>query len=53
MQHKLLEREDIVKKMNYNPRDLITTVFSAFKEILEFAGISGTLYTQLQSGNIA
>ena len=31
MTHKLLEREDIVKKKTYHPQDLITTVFSAAK----------------------
>ena len=37
MPHKILERQDIVKKMTYHPQDPIATVFSAFKEFLEFA----------------
>ena len=41
MLYKLLEREDILKKTNYNPRDLIATVFSAVKKILEFSDIVG------------
>ena len=53
MPHKILEQEDIVKKTNYNPRDPIAIVFSAVKEILEFADITGTSYTQLQAFNIS
>ena len=53
MPHELLEREDIVKKTNYNPRDLITTVFSAFEKLVEFSDITGTSYTQLQAVNIS
>ena len=34
MPHKLLEREDIVKKTIYNPRHPIATMFSAVKELL-------------------
>ena len=39
MPHELLEQEDISKKMIYNPRDLIATLFSAVKELLKFADI--------------
>ena len=53
MLHELLKREDIVKKAIYNPRNPIATVFSAFKEILEFSEITGTSYTQIWSVNIA
>ena len=53
MSHKIQEREYIVKKKNYNPRDLIATVFSAFKEPLEFSDITWTSYTQLQAVNIS
>ena len=53
MPHKLLEREDTIKKTIYNPCDLIATVFSKVKEILEFSDITGTLYTQIQAANIA
>ena len=53
MLYKLLEREDIFKKKIYNPRDLITTVFSAAKKILEFADIAGMYRTQIQAVNIA
>ena len=53
MPHKLLEQEYTVKKTIYNPRNPITTVFSSVKELPEFAGITGTSYTQLQSVNIA
>ena len=50
--HKLLEREDIVKKTIYNLRNPITTAFSAVEEILKFDDITGTLYMQLQVVNI-
>ena len=53
MLHELLEWEDIVKETNHNPRDPIATVFSAVKEILNFADITGTSYTQLQAVEIA
>ena len=53
MPHELLEWEDIIKKTNYNPRDPITTVFSAVEELLEFADIPGASYTQLQAVIIA
>ena len=53
MPHKLLEQEYTVKKTIYNPRNPITTVFSSVKELPEFAGITGTSYTQLQAVNIA
>ena len=53
MMHELLEQEDIVKKTIYNPRDKIATVFSAVEELLEFAGITWTSYTQLQAVNIS
>ena len=53
MPHKLLEREDIVRKTIYNSHDPIVTVFSAVKELLEFSDITGTSYTQLQAFNIA
>ena len=45
MPHELLEREDIFEKTIYNPRNPIITVFSAVEELLEFADITGTLYT--------
>ena len=51
--NKLLERKDIVKKTIYNPQDPIATLFSAVKELLEFADITGTLYMQDQFVNIA
>ena len=51
--HNLLEREDIVKKTIYNPRNPITTVFSAVKELLDFTYIKGSSYTKLQAVNIA
>ena len=47
----LLEREDIVKKTIYNPRNLIATVFSAVEELLELSDITGTSYTKLQAVN--
>ena len=53
MPHKLLEREDIVKKIIYNPCDPIATVFSSVKELLEFYDITETSYTQFQAINIA
>ena len=52
MPHKLLEREDIVKK-NYNLRKPIAAVFSSVEELLKFAGITGTSHTQSQAINIA
>ena len=52
MPHELLEREDIVKKTIYNPRDPIVTVFSAVGELLEFSNIPGISYTQDQAVNI-
>ena len=53
MPHELLQREDIVKKTIYNPRDLIATMFSAVEELLEFSDITGTSYMQLQAVNVA
>ena len=53
MLHKLLERKDIVKKTSYQHRKLIETLFSAVKELLELANITGNLYTQHQAANIA
>ena len=53
MPHKLFERKDIVKKTTYHTQDLIVTVFSAVEEILEFANITGTSYTQHQAMNIS
>ena len=53
MLHELLEQEDIIKKTIYNPRDPITTVFSAVEELLEFTNITRTSYTQLQAVNIS
>ena len=41
MPHELLEREDIVKKMIYNPHKPIETVSSAVEELLKFADIRG------------
>ena len=52
MPQELLQREVIVKKMIYNPRDPITTVLSSVEELLEFADIMGTSYTQFQAINI-
>ena len=53
MQHEILEREDIIKKTIYNPRDPIAIVISTVEELFEFADITGTSYTQLQAVNIA
>ena len=53
MPHKIIERKDIVKKTTYNPQEPIATILSAVKELLEFANIAGTLYTQLQAVNIS
>ena len=53
MPHKLLEREDIVKKNIYNSRDLIATALSVVMELLKFSDITGTFYTQLQVFNIS
>ena len=53
MPNELLEKEEIAKKKIYNPREPITIVFSAVKELLEFTDIIGTSYTQLQAVNIA
>ena len=47
MLHEIVEQEDIVNKTIYNPRDPITTVFSAVEEILEFSDITGTSYKKL------
>ena len=52
MTHKILEREDIVKKTFYNPRDLIITVFYAVEELFNFSDITGTSYTELQAVKI-
>ena len=38
--------------MIYNPLDQITTIFSAVEELLKFANITGTPYTQDQDANI-
>ena len=53
MPYKILEREDIVKKTIYNPCDPIAAVFYTVEELLEFADITGTSYTQLQAVNIS
>ena len=53
MPHEILEWKDIVNKKIYNPRNPIATVFSAVEELLKFADITGTSYTQLQAFNIA
>ena len=53
MPPELCERNDIFKKMIYHPRDLIATVLSSVKEILEFSDITGTSYTHLQAVNTA
>ena len=53
MTHKLLEREDTVTKTIYSPRKPTATVLYAVKELLEFANITRTSYTQLQAINIA
>ena len=45
MPHDILEREDIINKTIYNPRDPIATVLSAVKELLEFSDITRTSYT--------
>ena len=42
-----------MRKNVYSPRDLIATVLSSFKELLEFSDITGTSYTQFQAINIA
>ena len=52
MLHEILEREDIVKKMIYNPREPIATVFSSVEEFLNFSCITGTLYTHIQAVGI-
>ena len=52
MPYDLLEREDTVKKTNYNPHDPITTMLSAVKEILELSDTTRTTYTQMQAFNI-
>ena len=49
----LLERDDIVKKTTYHPQCPIGTVFSAIKELLKFANITGTSYTQHQAVKLA
>ena len=51
--HKRLERDGIVKKTIYNPRDPIATVFSPVEELLKFSDIKGTSYTQIQSVDTA
>ena len=53
MLHNLLEQEYIVKKTIYSPCDPIAAVFYTVEELLEFAEITGTLYTQLQAINIS
>ena len=53
MPHELLERLGIISKTIYNPRDPIVTVLSTVEELLKFAEIMGSSYTQLQAVNIA
>ena len=53
MPHDLLEQEDIVKKIIYNPCNPITTMFSAVEQLLKFSNITVTSDTQLQEVNIA
>ena len=53
MPHDLLEREDVIKKTIYNPRDPITNVFYAVEELLKLSDITGTSYTELQAVNIS
>ena len=53
MTHKLLERKRIVKKTTYHPQDPIASVLSADEELLKFADITRTSYTQDQVVNIS
>ena len=53
MPHELPECEDIVKKMIYNPRYPIATIFSAVEGLLDIDNITGTSYIQDQAVNIA
>ena len=53
MPHEILELEDIVNKTIYNLHNPLATVFSAVDELLEFADITRTSYTQLQAVNIS
>ena len=53
MTHKLLECKEIFKKTSYLLHEPIASVFSVVKEILEFAYITGTSYTQHQSINVS
>ena len=45
MPHDILEREEITKKIIYNPRDPIATVLSSVEELLELFNITGKSYT--------
>ena len=51
--HELLESKAIAKKTMYYPRYLIATTIFAIEELLDFANITGTSYTQNQAVNIA
>ena len=53
MPYDILEREGIVRKIIYNPHDPIATMFSSVEELIEFADIMGTVYTQIQAVNIS
>ena len=53
MPHDLLKWEEIIKKYIYNPHNPIAAMFSAVEELLKFADITGSSYTQLQAINIA
>ena len=52
LSQELLERTEIFKKTSYHPHEPIASVFSTFKELLEFADIGGISYTQHHSANI-
>ena len=51
--YKLIEHNDIVKKTTYHFWYPIATVFSVIEELLEFAKIIVTSYTQIQAVNIS
>ena len=53
MPQQLLKRKDIVKKLIYNPQELIATAFSAVQELLDFHEITRTSYTQDQAVHIS
>ena len=52
MPHKFQEKEDKAKRMTYNPRDPIASVFSVVDDLVELSAFEATLLSNAQQVNI-